>query len=380
MERERHDVLIGDLIYKSLTANLKGNEADILEAWLQNPDNQRFYMELKNSDRLYEGLREMGDVDVELSWEKFSCQVAAIRRRRRLRWFSGVAACLLVGAAVAWQSVGRGGKRPEETAWREVVRRDAPVTLRKASGEVLYLEDTVRTLILARESLRDKDTVDEAGVPVAERNVLITSAGSTIEVALSDGTRVWLNADSQLEYPSAFPSGVRGVVLRGEAYFEVAKDACRPFVVRTPSAQVEVLGTSFNVLAPSAGTCVTTLVEGRVRMADSLRNEIVLSPGQQASLSATGAWVVCDVDTRYYTAWRKGLFAFKDCPLRDIVSALSDWYRVSFLFGDDELAHLTYTTMLRRYERVDDVLCVLERVGDFRCERVSDDLYLIKRK
>ena len=380
MEREKYDILISELIYKSLTDNLKGNEADILEAWLQKPDNRKFYMDLKNSDRLFEGLREMRLADTEPSWEKLSRQVAAIRRRRRLRWISGVAACLLVGLAVAWLVDGREEESPVELARREVIRKDAPVTLRKASGEVLYLEVSVRTLILPKERTRETDSVARETLPEVERNVLATSACGTIEVTLCDGTRVWLNANSELEYPSAFAAGSREVALRGEAYFEVAKDAARPFVVRTPSARVEVLGTSFNVLAPSAEECVATLVEGRVRLADSLRNEITLSPGQQASLSASGAWRVREVDTRYYTAWRDGLFAFKDCSLREIVTTLSSWYRVSFLFSDNELSRLTYTTMIRRYDRVDSVIRILEEVGDFRCECVSDDMYLIKRK
>ena len=380
MEREKHDIEISDLIYKSLTGNLRGNEADILEAWLQNPDNQRFYMELKNTDRLFAGLREMRDADTAPAWEELSRRVAAIRRRRRLRWLSGVAACLLAGVAAAMSLWPERKSAPTELARLEVIRADAPVTLRKSTGDVLYLDDTVKTLILPKERLRTTAPDSAAETGREERNVLATSAGSTIEVTLYDGTRVWLNASSELEYPAAFTGSVREVTLRGEGYFEVAKDARRPFVVRTPSARVEVLGTSFNVLAPSAGKCVTTLVEGRVRLADSLRNELTLSPGQQAELSPSGTWRVRDVDTRYYTAWRDGLFAFKDCTLREIVSTLADWYRVTFLFSDDGLSRLTYTTMLRRYDQVDDVLRILEKVGDFRCERVSDDMYLIKRK
>ena len=380
MEREKHDIEISDLIYKSLTGNLRGNEADILEAWLQNPDNQRFYMELKNTDRLFAGLREMRDADTAPAWEELSRRVAAIRRRRRLRWLSGVAACLLAGVAAAMSLWPERKSAPTELARLEVIRADAPVTLRKSTGDVLYLDDTVKTLILPKERLRTTAPDSAAETGREERNVLATSAGSTIEVTLYDGTRVWLNASSELEYPAAFTGSVREVTLRGEGYFEVAKDARRPFVVRTPSARVEVLGTSFNVLAPSAGKCVTTLVEGRVRLADSLRNELTLSPGQQAELSPSGTWRVRNVDTRYYTAWRDGLFAFKDCTLREIVSTLADWYRVTFLFSDDGLSRLTYTTMLRRYDQVDDVLRILEKVGDFRCERVSDDMYLIKRK
>lgn len=385
MEREKKDILISDLIYKSLTDALKGNEADILEAWLRHPENAKFYMELKNSGRLYDGLLDMQYTETDEAWQGLSSRVVGIRRRRRLRWLSVCAACLLLGITGIWL-FRENTKEPETRLARgTVIRKDAPVTLKRETGEVLYLEDSVKTLILPREEKRGvgADAKRDTTVRVEERvvnNVLTTSAGSTIEVTLYDGTRVWLNAGSELEYPSSFGAESREVTLRGEGYFSVSKDSLRPFIVRTPSARVEVLGTSFNVLAPDGGTCVTTLVEGRVKIADSRRNEITLVPGQQAELAASGDWQVREVDTRYYTAWREGLFAFKDCTLKEIIATLSTWYRATFFFSDEELASLTYTTMIKRYDRVEDVLHILEEVGDFRCESKGDNVYVIKKK
>ena len=122
------------------------------------------------------------------------------------------------------------------------------------------------------------------------------------------------------------------------------------------------------------------IIIDKVVIDDNKRNRLELSPGQQAELSSSGVWQVKEVDTRYYTAWREGLFAFKDCSLKEIVTTLSSWYRATFLFSDEELSSLRYTTMIRRYDRVEDVLRILEKVGDFRCEAKGDNIYVIKRK
>ena len=184
MEREKKDILISDLIYKSLTDALKGNEADILEAWLRHPENAKFYMELKNSGRLYDGLLDMQYTETDEAWQGLSSRVAGIRRRRRLRWLSVCAACLLLGITGIWLF----RENTEESATRlaraTVIRKDAPVTLKRETGEVLYLEDSVKTLILPREEKRGvgADEKRDTMVRVEERvvnNVLTTSAGST---------------------------------------------------------------------------------------------------------------------------------------------------------------------------------------------------------
>lgn len=383
MERIKKDILISEFIYKSLTGTLRKDEEEVLEAWLGNAEHRKFYVELKNSARLYDGLLDMQSGNEEIAWRRLRQQIAGCRRRRWIRWMSGVAAVLLVGVVAGWVLWREEEGMTLPLAQQKVIHLDAPVTLHKATGDVLYLEDTVKSLILPRETTLAERVEPMTRQQVKEepvRNVLKTSANGTIEVTLYDGTRVWLNANSELEYPAYFSTTTREVILRGEGYFEVVKDARRPFVVHTPSARVEVLGTSFNVLASGNGTCVATLVDGRVVIDDNKRNRLELSPGQQAELSSSGVWQVKEVDTRYYTAWREGLFAFKDCSLKEIVTTLSSWYRATFLFSDEELSSLCYTTMIRRYDRVEDVLHILEKVGDFRCEAKGDNIYVIKKK
>ena len=267
----------------------------------------------------------------------------------------------------------REGALDEEQAWRKFAAGHA--IRRRVSLRRYWIAAAVVSLLVGIGTFFMLERGEPDWVAVS------TAPGQLKDVYLPDSTLVALAGDSWLRYDAkGYNQERRAVEMKGKAFFRVRRNTARPFSVTLSHTEVEVLGTSFNVLAPDGETCVTTLVEGRVKIADSRRNEITLVPGQQAELEASGEWQVREVDTRYYTAWRDGLFAFKDCSLREIVTTLSSWYRVSFLFSDNELSRLTYTTMIRRYDRVDSVIRILEEVGDFRCERISDDMYLIKRK
>lgn len=211
-----------------------------------------------------------------------------------------------------------------------------------------------------------------------EYNVLATSKQGNIKVTLYDGSNVWLNAGSELRYPNTFVGDQRIVYLKGEAFFEVAKDADHPFIVNTTSAVINVLGTSFNVNAYDA-SCVTTLIEGRVRMKNGKQDSVVLAPGEQAFLTKYGSIGVREVDVRYYTGWMNNLFAFKEAPLREIMDELGAWYGCTFRFEDPRVGNILYTTMIKRYPDVDSVLQVLSGTGDFRYIKI-DNLFIIKEK
>ena len=210
------------------------------------------------------------------------------------------------------------------------------------------------------------------GVEVkAENNVLVYTNGDTIvekqvkyntleiprggeyALQLADGTRVWLNAGTSLRYPVAFSGQERRVELRGEGYFEVAKDSASPFVVSVNGVDVRVLGTSFNVSAYS-DEVVTTLVDGKVLMR-SQADSVVLVPDRQ------GVWdgkrmTVKRVDARNYALWREGVFFFEDMPLEDILDALARWYDVHVFYQNAELKMMLFSVEIKRYEHIDTIL------------------------
>jgi ferric-dicitrate binding protein FerR (iron transport regulator) len=176
---------------------------------------------------------------------------------------------------------------------------------------------------------------------------------------LSDGSRVWLNAASQLRYPALFAGASRTVELEGEGYFEVATNARQPFVVKlAKGAEVTVVGTRFNARAygEDAGA-VVSLEEGRVRLrqgADSL----LLQPGEQVKAGAQGVQKVTHPGMAAATAWRRGQFVFRDAEIGTILEELARWYDVAVVYRTRNKEHFNLT--VRRTDSLTHILRLLE--------------------
>lgn len=175
------------------------------------------------------------------------------------------------------------------------------------------------------------DRTDESAEE-PDLNMISTPRGGEYRVILPDGSKVWLNAGSSIKFPPVFRGKTRVVELRGEAYFEVAKNAKMPFKVKSRQAEIEVLGTHFNVRAYTDEKAMkTTLVEGSVKVR-TLNSNATLKPGDQAVLQDYLMQVVHRVDVEEQIAWKNGLFQFKDASLEDVMKQAALWYdlKVSF--------------------------------------------------
>ena len=172
----------------------------------------------------------------------------------------------------------------------------------------------------------------EAGPQVS--NSLRTPRGGQFQLTLPDGTKVWLNAASQLTYKISKTSPERLVELKGEAYFEVTRDANRPFKVLSKGQVIEVLGTHFNVSSYDDDPSVkTTLAEGAVRIMETGRHQkVVLQPGQQATLDSNSQLSVVQVDVSDAIAWKNGKLNFNQSDIYAIARQLSRWYNVDVVF------------------------------------------------
>lgn len=200
-------------------------------------------------------------------------------------------------------------------------------------------------------------------------NSVSTPRGGQYRLHLSDGTSVWLNAGSVLTYPVAFDHNERKVKLSGEAYFEVAKDAKRPFRVQTIQQTISVLGTHFNISAYTDDTDTkTTLLEGKVAVESfNLSNQKILKPGQQALTSLntkTHSPVIKNVDTIDVVAWKNGYFQFQDEPLESILKKISRWYDVEVDYSKNQLSNrLFFNGTISKYKNASQVLKKLELTG-----------------
>lgn len=165
---------------------------------------------------------------------------------------------------------------------------------------------------------------------------LSTPRGMDFKVLLPDGSEVWLNAESTIEFPSAFTGSERIVKLRGEAYFKVARNEEQPFIVSTDRMSVKVLGTEFNLKSYTEETPHVSLVKGKVEVLNSDDGSVgaCLRPGQDAWVDLQGSMHVREVDTYAVTQWVRGYFFFDDAQLVDILRELSRWYNCGVVFNN----------------------------------------------
>lgn len=163
-------------------------------------------------------------------------------------------------------------------------------------------------------------------------NTITTPRGRQYQMTLPDGTKVWLNAASRITFPTAFTGAERKVTISGEAYFEVARHADKPFIVSAGGAGIEVLGTSFNINAYSdESTVKATLLEGSIKVVPSKdgssKTGVVLKPGQQAIVNDQ-LQVNADINIEQVIAWKNGLFYFNSTGIATVMQQLSRWYDI----------------------------------------------------
>lgn len=206
----------------------------------------------------------------------------------------------------------------------------------------------------------EKAAVD--GAPVY--NTMTTPRGRQFRVVLPDGSGVWLNAASSIRYPTSFTGDQRTVELSGEAYFEVAKDDSRPFVVSTRDMRVQVLGTAFNLMAYADEASVnTTLVSGAVRVVTG-KSSLVLKPDEQAALPDNAdRFTVSRPNLKEVLAWKEGRFRFDGAKITTIMRQISRWYDVDIEYkGDVPVSE--FNGSISRAEYADKILHALERTGN----------------
>lgn len=191
-------------------------------------------------------------------------------------------------------------------------------------------------------------------------NTLTTPRGGQFKLTLPDGSEVWLNAASSITYPTVFVGNERRVEITGEAYFEIAHDARKPFKVGLNGMEVKVLGTHFNINGYNdENTVKTTLLEGSVSL--SKGNAVaMLKPGQQAQLAGNGRLSVVDqVDVEQVIAWKNGYFSFNRADLKSVMRQIARWYDVDIKY-EGKIPDRQFGGKIDRNSKASEVLKVLE--------------------
>lgn len=194
-------------------------------------------------------------------------------------------------------------------------------------------------------------------------NTITTPKGGQFQVMLPDGSRVWLNAGSSLRFPTSFTGIDRKVELKGEAYFEIAKNIQMPFIVHTDDSDIKVLGTHFNVMAyEDEKHTSTTLLEGSVQVLKG-SDKLLIKPGESAVLNkTTGSINVTETDTEQAIAWKNGYFIFDNENIESIMRKVSRWYNVEVTYSGN-MNNKDFAGTISRDKNVSELLQMLELTG-----------------
>lgn len=204
-----------------------------------------------------------------------------------------------------------------------------------------------------------------------------TPKGCEYPLTFSDGTKVLLNAETKIRYPVKFPKDIREVEISGEAYFDVVKDANRPFIVKVGETKIRVLGTSFNVKAyDNEYRIATTLVTGKVKV--SYKNEeAIITPGRQAVVDKNNGKIsVKKVDLNLYTSWRKGIYCFKDERVEDVMRTLQRWYNINVFYLDEKSKNVRLGGILKKYNEIGPIIDMLRKTNLVIVKKEGNDIYI----
>ena len=335
--------------------------------------------ELKDKNRIEHEMHIIAKFDTERALSKLKNR-KQVKRRGILSWIAA-ASVVVIGGVSAWILLSQEPDVDNLSVTEKFESGKAIVTLEMASG-LKYRLDTLSSVVRNNRvnvafdnndgvlKIKEQDSLADGATKEIGYNTVNVPYGGTYTVELCDGTKVYLNSGTTLEFPSRFDGKVRSVILKGEAYFDVARNVSKPFVVEVDEMKVKVLGTSFNVKSYVDEPGVyTTLVEGSVAILRDGQPEKKIKPGEQAYYNkGVGTLSIAEVDVNEFTSWKDGLFYFKDIALEEILRIVSRWYDLEVFYMNQGAKSVIYSGKLPMYSSVEDVLRKFEISGDVRFE------------
>lgn len=383
-EETTHCYRIAENILARIRGTEDGIQAGELDRWLSaSPNNKKLYEDIMDPEKQAAAMRQLVSIDTPRGWYMVQKRVAQ-RRRQRLFGVLRVAAvfALLVGGGLFFHGrltqhttlvssqnetilpgysqariIFAGGNSVfvDSLSEQEGPRKLEGAVVENHGKEVKFF-DVTKDLHFMHGFLDDRYTTIE--VP----------AGGEYKITLMDGTVVFLNSKTQLRFPENYSQmPERTVYLSGEAFFQVARDERKPFVVMCGNYSVRVLGTSFNISNyEEDALSKTTVITGNVAV-QAFNKDFLLSPGQQAVVGMNDV-LVKDVDVENYTSWMNANFRFNGMNIDEILKKVARWYAVDIVYKNDEVKNYHFTGFMPRYATIDEVLRLLSLTTDIKFE------------
>ncbi len=378
---------IETILLKYFRGELTLEETEFLEEWISK--NEQEYLD---AVKIYFSTTDSKpDIDTDLAYEKFikkreEAKVVSIAKPNlvfRTLKYAAILTGVTISSFLLYQNL---NKQDLKFAEAKAIAYDK-VTLVLGDGTEVVLEEHENEEIKSDGAVKIvnnnkvlKFTVVGNAVnsdpSTISYNTLHVPNGGIYQIELPDGTIAWLNSATSLKFPTRFTEKERTVFVDGEAYFEVHKDKTKPFIVKTPTANVTVLGTHFNVSSYSEdGVFATTLLEGSVKLSASNKGiaNVILKPGQKGSLVKGKATVigVKEVDVHQEIDWKEGKFFFDKEKLGTITTKLKRWYNVDFKFEDPSVANYTFTGVAKKSQSIEYLLDIMSKTSNVNFEIIK---------
>lgn len=387
-----------ELIIKYLKGELNQQEQELLTKWLSEDERNISFLEsLRDEGSFRNDSQFFSSLDVNSAWQKVSKQTHQKQDtkfwEKAIKWKQVAIVIFFLTAGLLFYTEFKFNKEKEPAVALKVNPYSKDDVLPGGDKAMLELADGSVVIL---EKANNGSLQEQGGVKIVKQdgrlvynaaqgnptdkisyNKISTPKGGQYHVILPDGSRVWLNAESTLRFPTMFTGNERQVELTGEAYFEVAKleapyssvetGKMMPFKVQTNGVNIEVLGTHFNVMAYSNEKSVnTTLLEGSVRVSHlTSNNSQLLKPGQQAKVN--GGIKIVNVDTEEVVAWKNGFFHFNGAGIQTVMGQIERWYDVEVDY-EGEITSKHFTGIISRSINASKVLDMLELTGGVKFE------------
>lgn len=361
---------IKNIILKSIYGELTDDERVFLDNWLKEDNHVYLYNRIRKNIQEKKAVEYFADIDVEEALQNVrggeytSKQIENSRPTTfrkmltpRIYRIAAVIALLIVSGAYWYH---RDYTRVTPPVISDLVEMAMEQSQKSGmQGAEIITADNHKTPVVTNEELTRYHVDEHFAKQLADARRITTYHDKEYWVTLYDGTLVHLNYNSRLIYPEKFGDR-RDVILEGEAYFMVAKDRSRLFVVHTPQGDVKVYGTEFNVnTRKEEGMVSVVLVEGSVSFTPTTGNERMMVPGQELIIM-DNQLTLNIIDTAPYIAWNKGKFTFDDWPLERIMQVIGRWYGRTVEFTAEDIKSKTYSGNFDRYE---DIRPTMEAIG-----------------
>jgi len=363
-------------LYQQYIANSSTiEELEELQVLLRHPENEKEFIDLL--DGSWEDLKhiQLKDISIDRADHIFADVVRPVdfQRKNNRLWIRIAAAILMMlSATIVFYKYSDNAKVKTQLAKHtqpvvnEIMPGSNKAVLTLGNGHKVSLDDAQSGQIATEEGVIIKKLADgqlsyaASGKDVTiEQNNLSIPKGGQYHVTLPDGTQVYLNSTSSLSYPTQFIGNSRNVTLKGEAYFEVAKNAKMPFIINVNNKQkIEVLGTHFNVKAYTDEQEInTTLLEGSVKISTYDKN-VILKPGQMAVNNPSKSLSVQIADLEEIMAWKNGLFIFNNENITTVMKKVARWYDVDVVFK----GNMENTNFVGNYSRSKSLTNLLKNI------------------